>query len=158
MTTMRKLIATFFGAGLSPIAPGTVGSLFASAVVYLLWSCFKPNIQIALVIGLVVACMAALSLGNWAIIHFKKLDPQPFVLDEVAGIFLTNLFLPMPPHWQPIYVIAVAFAAFRVFDIVKPPPVRQLELIPGRWGILLDDLAAAVYANLCCQLLLRLVV
>jgi len=52
--------------------------------------------------------------------------------------------------------IAIAFAAFRVFDIIKPPPVRELEKLPAGWGILMDDLAAAVYANLLCQIFLRL--
>jgi phosphatidylglycerophosphatase A len=54
-----------------------------------------------------------------------------------------------------LLTLAVAFAAFRLFDVTKPPPARQLEKLPGGWGILLDDLAAAVYANILCQIALR---
>jgi len=52
-------------------------------------------------------------------------------------------------------VLLAGFLAFRIFDITKPPPARQLERLPAGWGILLDDLAAAVYANLLCQIIFR---
>jgi phosphatidylglycerophosphatase A len=59
-------------------------------------------------------------------------------------------------HGLPLTLL-LAFAAFRLFDVTKPPPARQLEHLPAGWGILMDDLAAAVYANLLCQIILRLV-
>jgi phosphatidylglycerophosphatase A len=157
---MRKLIVTFFGTGLSPIAPGTAGSL---ATTLLLMGIYlgigQPSFlfwQIILLLGLLGASAFSVVLGPWAIAHFQKSDPQPFVLDEVAGICLTNLFLPMYGGWRQIWPIGIAFVAFRLFDVTKPPPARQLEHLPAGWGILLDDLAAAVYANILCQLLLRL--
>ena len=76
-----------------------------------------------------------------------------FVLDEVAGICLSNLFLPVVS----LKSIAMAFVAFRIFDVIKPPPCRQLETLPAGWGILCDDLAAAVYANILCQIVVRMV-
>jgi phosphatidylglycerophosphatase A len=76
-------------------------------------------------------------------------------LDEGAGIFLTALFVPIYPGWRELWALLAIFLAFRVFDIVKLAPAKQLEKLPYGWGILLDDLAAAVYANIICQVLLR---
>ncbi len=152
---MRKLIITFFYSGLSPVAPGTVGSLAASLALYALLLLTKPNPaqwQIELLAGLAMACIFSVALGRWAVRQYHRKDPQMFVLDEVAGICLTNLFL---PGLAGIKSIAIAFAAFRVFDVIKPPPCKQLEKLPAGWGILCDDLAAAVYANLVCQIVLR---
>ena len=153
---MRRLIITFFYSGLSPIAPGTVGSLAASVVLFGFLSFAHPTgaqWELFLLAGLVFACFFSVVLGRWALRYWHRKDPQQFVLDEVAGICLTNLFLPGVPSLK---TIAIAFAAFRVFDIIKPPPVRELEKLPAGWGILMDDLAAAVYANLLCQIFLRL--
>jgi phosphatidylglycerophosphatase A len=158
---MQKWMVTFFGSGLFPVAPGTMGSLAASAVLvaidlvlksptFLIW-------QLVLLCGLLLASALAVLLGPWAIAYFGRKDPGPFVLDEVAGICLTNLFLPIYPGGRQAWVIGLAFVAFRLFDVTKPPPARQLEKLPAGWGILLDDLAAAVYANLLCQVLIYFV-
>ncbi len=113
--------------------------------------------QLLLLVGLLLSSIISIALGKWAVRYYHRKDPQMFVLDEVAGICMTNLFLPIkagPGGWV---TIALAFVAFRLFDVTKPPPARQLEKLPAGWGILLDDLAAGVFANLVCQLLLRLV-
>jgi phosphatidylglycerophosphatase A len=152
---MRTIIITFFYSGFFPVAPGTAGSLAASALLYALLSFTAPNYshwQLELLVGLVLACLFSVLFGKWAVRHFHRKDPQMFVLDEVAGICATNLFLPMA-SWQ---TILVAFVAFRVFDVTKPPPCRQLERLPAGWGILCDDLCAGVYANILCQVVLRL--
>ena len=156
---MRRLIITFFYTGLSPIAPGTVGSLAASAVLYLLFALINPTFavwQLVLLTGLLLASIFSVALGKWAVRNYHRKDPQMFVLDEVAGICLTNLFLPIKGMHGPL-TFALAFVAFRIFDIIKPPPARQLEKLRAGWGILMDDLAAAVYASLLCQILLHLV-
>jgi phosphatidylglycerophosphatase A len=156
---MRRLIVTFFYTGLSPIAPGTVGSLAASAVLYLLYCVLNPTFnqwQLVLLTGLLIACFFSIALGKWAVRHYHRKDPQVFVLDEVAGICLTNLFLPIK-GMHGLLTIALAFIAFRIFDVTKPPPARQLEKLGAGWGILMDDLAAAVYASLLCQILLHLI-
>jgi phosphatidylglycerophosphatase A len=158
---LRKWIVTFFGAGMSPVAPGTAGSLLASALllgIFLLIG--SPGFwvwQLILLSGLAISCVLSIVLGRWAIAFFGREDPQPFVLDEVAGICLSNLFLPITVGIRQAWVIALAFLAFRVFDVTKPAPARQLENLSDGWGILLDDLAAAVYANVVCQLLLHFI-
>jgi phosphatidylglycerophosphatase A len=149
---MRRLIITFFYTGLFPIAPGTIGSLAASAVLLAFVHFDHPDLlhwNLFLIGGLALACIFSVAFGRWAVRYYHRKDPQMFVLDEVAGICLTNLFLPISPSWK---TIAMAFVAFRIFDVTKPPPARQLEKLPAGWGILMDDLAAAVYANILCQI------
>lgn len=159
---MNRWIITFFGAGLLPKAPGTAGSLLATLLLAAIHLLFHPQywtLQVILLIGLLGISALAVTLGPWAAKHYGRKDPQPFVLDEVAGICLTALFQPMKvveaEHW---WLWAAVFIAFRVFDIIKPPPASQLEKLPEGWGILMDDLAAAVYANIACQVVLRLVI
>jgi phosphatidylglycerophosphatase A len=157
---MRQLLITFFYTGLSPVAPGTVGSLAASLLLYGILSLAQPsfaNWQWVLISGLLLACVLSVALGKWAVRHYHRKDPQMFVLDEVAGICLTNLLLPLKAGLHGSETILIAFIAFRIFDIIKPPPARQLEKLPAGWGILLDDLAAGVYASIGCQIVLRLI-
>jgi phosphatidylglycerophosphatase A len=106
-------------------------------------------------VGLILFCGLNLWLGRWSIVHFGDKDPSRFVLDEAAGICLTMLFLPASAGRMLAIKLLAVFLTFRVFDITKPPPARQLESLPSAWGILMDDLAAAVYANLACQIILR---
>jgi phosphatidylglycerophosphatase A len=111
---------------------------------------------IVLAAGILLFSILSVAIGKYAVEDFGSKDPGPFVLDEAAGICLTLLFLPPRTGWGLIVTLAIGFAAFRLFDVTKPPPARQLEKLPRGWGILCDDLAVAVYANLLCQLLLRL--
>ena len=156
---MRRLIITFFYTGLFPVAPGTVGSLAASLLLCAIYFFTNPTFarwQLFIAAGLIFACVFSVAFGKWAVRHYHRKDPQVFVLDAVAGICLSNLFLPLHGS-HAIGSIAAAFVAFRVFDIIKPPPARNLEKLPAGWGILCDDLAAAVYANLLCQIIFRLI-
>ncbi len=153
---MRKLIVTFFGSGMVPVAPGTAGSVAVSVLLYTVFYFAHPTWQqwqMLLAFALLIACVLAVALGRWAVEYFGRKDPQAFVLDEVAGILLTNLLLPWT---NPLLTIPLALVAFRIFDVTKIPPAKQLEKLPAGWGILLDDLAAGVYANVLCQVLLRL--
>lgn len=157
---MRKWIVTFGGAGLSPIMPGTAGSLLATLLLFVLYLAVRPiNLwtwNSLLILGVLVFSALCVKLGPFAVEYFKRKDPGPMVLDEVAGICLTLLFQPISTGRSVLATFAAAFVAFRIFDILKPPPARQLERLPAGWGILLDDLAAAVYANILCQVMLRL--
>ena len=156
MKSGRRWLATFFGAGFSPVAPGTAGSLAAVAVLFVAgltpWSWVEW--QGVLAAGLVAACAASVVVGRHAVADFGRKDPGPFVLDEVAGICLTALFVPLR-GWHGWVTLAAVFTAFRLFDVTKPPPCHRLERLPDGWGILCDDLMAGVYANALCQLLLR---
>ena len=147
---MRKLIVTACYLGLSPVAPGTVGSLLAVALYVL--AAQTPCTDLLVLCLLLLFCGLSIWLCPWAEKHFGRKDPSPFVIDEVAGYLLAVLFLPPAPLW--VKVVAGFFAA-RFFDILKPPPARQLEHLPAGWGILLDDLMASVYANAVLQIALR---
>jgi phosphatidylglycerophosphatase A len=147
-----------FGAGLLPGAPGTWGSLATALLLLpaLSAAAKQPNGQtIVLLAGLILFSVLCVALGRFAVIDFGQTDPPSFVLDEAAGICLTLLFLPASAGGGLVLTLLLGFAAFRLFDVTKPPPARQLERLPAGWGILLDDLAAGVYANLLCQILLR---
>ena len=154
----RKWVVSFGGAGLLPRMPGTWGSAAMAAV---LWGAYAAsglrgaNWNGLLLAGTIVFGGLCVVLSPWAMRYFGSDDPGPMVLDEAAAICLTMLFLPAWAGWREVVPLVCGLAAFRIFDIWKPPPARQLERLPAGWGILLDDLAAAVYANLLCQLLLR---
>jgi phosphatidylglycerophosphatase A len=155
----RKWIVTFGGAGLLPGAPGTAGS-FATALLicFISFATSDPLIfNLILIAGLLAASAATVALGACAIEHFGRKDPGPMVLDEVAGVCLTALCQPSAAGARRFWLVGAAFLMFRIFDIIKPPPCRQLEKLPIGWGILADDLMAAVYANIACQVLLRLI-
>jgi phosphatidylglycerophosphatase A len=152
----RRWIASLLGAGFLPGAPGTWGSLATCIVLYPVLNVVGQS-QWVLLGGLVLFSALCVILGKFAIEDFGHKDPGSFVLDEAAGICLTLMLLPDRGGWPLVLKLAAGFTAFRLFDVTKPPPARQLERLPAGWGILLDDLAAAVYANLLCQVLLRLV-
>ena len=142
-TRAGLVIATTFGAGYAPIAPGTAGS----AVGLLLWLAL-PNVLWLQITAIVVATVAGCWAGTVAEEHFGREDPGQVVIDEVAGMMLTVLLNPLTgPVW-----ILVAFLLFRAADIVKPYPANRLEALPGGIGIMADDLMAGVYANLALRL------
>jgi phosphatidylglycerophosphatase A len=146
-------IATFFGAGFGKPGPGTWGSVAAVLVwaVYAAWIHPSPH---ALVIALVIAITLAIGLGVPAATvvarQSGRKDPQIVVIDEVAGVWITLLFSPF--DWRHGLI---ALILFRVFDITKPFPARQLENLPEGWGIVFDDVAAGLYAW-CVASLLRI--
>ncbi len=160
----RKWIVTVGGSGLSPVAPGTAGSLATILLLALIYWAFEKALgrpmswlewNGLLLAGLLISSAFCVALGKWTFQYFNREDPGPCVIDEFAGICLTGLFLPIYAGWRWIWVLLAMFAAFRVFDVLKPPPAKQLENLPDGWGILMDDLMAAVYANIVCQILLR---
>jgi phosphatidylglycerophosphatase A len=145
------------GTGYLP-ASGTFASLLTCLILWPLLAWATPPGQILIAIaGTILFSVLNVQLAPWAIAEFGDKDPGRFVLDEAAGICLTILFLPARSGWSVGITLAAAFLAFRVFDITKPPPCKRLEHLPEGWGILCDDLMAAVYANLVCQVFLRLV-
>jgi phosphatidylglycerophosphatase A len=140
---LANLISTWFGTGYSPKAPGTAGSVAALAIGILLreyahfnqWQ-FAILAAVTLIPAVWAAGVAALAAGIE--------DPQFVVIDEVIGTW-TALVGARVYNWKS-YLAALAL--FRLFDIWKPIPVRQLEALPGGWGINLDDVMAGIYAAL----------
>jgi phosphatidylglycerophosphatase A len=150
-----RLLGTAFGLGLAPVAPGTFGTL-AGVALGALALLLPPGMatQGVLALGIVVVTFAGVPLATRCERIFGRKDPGAFVLDEVAGYLVALLFLPL--HERPYVVLVGAFFAFRLTDIVKPPPARRLERVSGGWGVMLDDLVAGAYANVVMQIAVRL--
>ncbi|MGH7451292.1 MAG: phosphatidylglycerophosphatase A family protein [bacterium] len=149
---LPRLIATVGFIGHSPLAPGTLGSL-AAALVFLL---FPPYISAwfwlaGLALLFVVAVWSAQQMADLAAQGAApgKVDPQEVVIDEVMGMAVTLAFLPLS-----LKAIGIGFLLFRIFDIIKPFPVRRSEKLPGGWGIVMDDVIAGIYANVGVRIIL----
>ena len=136
------VIATFFGIGRMRPGPGT----WASAATVLLWAALAhalaPSARAPVAIALaVVVTLIGIPAATQVARGSRIKDPQFVVIDEVAGQLVALMAVPLA--WKSFLA---AFILFRVFDIVKPPPVRQLEALPEGAGIVLDDVAAGLYA------------
>lgn len=145
------LIGTFFGVGTLRPGPGTWGS----TATVLLWAGFAPYFPVPLRLPLnILLATLAIMIGIPAATRVArasgKKDPQHVVIDEVAGQLITLVAAPL--HWKPTLA---GLILFRVFDMWKPFPVRNLEKLPEGTGIVLDDVAAGVYGLIVMQLLLR---
>lgn len=142
-------IALGFGAGLAPVAPGTFGTLVAIPLAFLL----RANAGDMAFITVVAVLFGA---GAWAAEvagrHLGVPDSGAIVIDEIAAFLLVLFFV--GPGW--IHLLT-AFAVFRAFDIIKPPPIRQLDAaMKNGVGVMLDDLLAAGYTLLVLALLKRI--
>ncbi len=159
---MRLALLTVFGLGRLRPAPGTWGS--AAPVVLCLgvvWS-GAPQAAIDATLGVVAVFFSimCIALGRWSETHFDREDPPQVVADVVAGQAVALLLLPWHAAadggaaWN-LALAGGAFAAFRFFDILKPPPIGQVQRAPAGWGILLDDLLAGAAALGVMQLVVR---
>ena len=146
MKTVVRLISTFFYAGYVPKISGTAGSV-CGLLLFLLVNYSLP----VTVITLLVLTAAALLVIREAEEIFGQKDSRRIVIDEVIGMMIALLFIPM----KPVFIV-LAFVLFRVFDITKPFPIRRIEKMESPWGVVLDDVVAAVYANLAVQLIAML--
>jgi phosphatidylglycerophosphatase A len=146
-----KLVATFFGTGLLRPGPGSWGSAATVLLWWLLSRWISPNWQTAAAVFLATA---AVLIGIPAATQLSRAtglkDPQFVVIDEVAGQLITLIAIPV--SWKSLLL---GFILFRLFDIVKPPPVRQLERLPEGIGIVVDDVAAGLYALVIMQVALH---
>jgi phosphatidylglycerophosphatase A len=140
-------ISTWFGCGYSPKAPGTVGSAAALGIAILIEHFAGWNPPAFAALAAIVSVPAIWAAGETAR-SVRMKDPQFVVVDEVVGQWLTLAGargLSLKANW---IVWLAAFVLFRLFDIWKPFPVRQLESLPGGLGIVADDLMAGLYAAL----------
>jgi phosphatidylglycerophosphatase A len=160
-----RAIATGLFSGYIPWASGTIGSLVGLLVYWLPGVHDGRLLPVLVALGLVAGAPAADAVARVTGHRLTKTaalskdafqagsphgpDPSIIVIDEIVGMWIALLFLPAS---MPLSI--AAFVAFRVFDVLKPEPARYLERIPSGWGIMLDDVAAGIYANLACRLLL----
>jgi phosphatidylglycerophosphatase A len=135
---LALLIATVGGVGRAPFAPGTVAST-VTAIAIGLAAPSRP--------ALIAFVVAVVLVGTWAAQvaerSLGKKDPSAIVIDEVAGMALSVLALPVTPG-----VLLAGFVLFRVFDVVKLYPANALQRLPGGVGVMIDDLVAGLYALL----------
>jgi phosphatidylglycerophosphatase A len=150
-TLWAWLIGTFFGAGLLKPGPGTYGSIAAVLLWYAAAHLLHPSTT-ALAIGTAIAAIIATLIGIPAATivarESGREDPGHVVIDEVAGQLIALIAISV--DWRHA---ALSLLLFRLFDILKPPPIRQLERLPAGTGIMLDDVAAGLFALAVAQLL-----
>ena len=148
MKLFSKITATFFGVGYFPMAPGTL----TSAIIVLLYKFFLHRLSWPFYLFLFFVLFA---LGTFVSDVYsrmlKKEDPRTVVIDEAAGMFIA-LFL-LSPQWT---ICGATFILFRFFDIVKPFPIKKVETFPGGFGIMLDDIVAAIFSGILVNLFLLL--
>jgi phosphatidylglycerophosphatase A len=171
MTSREPALITLFGLGHLRPAPGTWGSLPPIIVGVLMLSLgIRPEGGVwylaswavwhtVLLAVLIAATLACAIQGDRAEARFGSKDPSEAVADETAGQCLPLLFLPAAALNTPLliaFTLLFTFVSFRVFDIFKPWPARELQRVPGGWGIVLDDLVAGLYAAAVVQVAARL--
>ncbi|MBK7404089.1 MAG: phosphatidylglycerophosphatase A [Phycisphaerales bacterium] len=159
LAPLASNLVTTFALGMRRPASGTWGSLppVALAALMLLAGWPAESLTFGLVMAAIVGLFggACVRFGDEAGAAFGKSDPSQVVADETAGMALVLAFLPAGTTATPtlaIFTLLFAFVAFRVFDIFKPYPAYQLQNMPAGWGILLDDIAAAIYTILVMYL------
>ncbi|MGO9612144.1 MAG: phosphatidylglycerophosphatase A [Dissulfurispiraceae bacterium] len=140
--SVSRILATLFFIGYIPFAPGTLGSLFGALAV---WVFKLDSRQLVIIIftGFTVGVLASHSAEK----SYGEKDCSFIVIDEFIGYFVSVVFLPLTLGY-----IVSAFFLFRFFDILKPPPIRQIEkAVSGGMGIMLDDVLAGMVSNLILQ-------
>ncbi|MCX7816350.1 MAG: phosphatidylglycerophosphatase A [Syntrophales bacterium] len=145
---VAKILATGCGIGFVPYAPGTAGTILGIpiflALVDLQWTLYLLTILAFTILSVYIAGIAEMNL--------KKKDAPPIIIDEITG-FLWTMFLVSPDFFN----ITAGFLIFRFFDIVKPFPIRRIQkALPGGWGIVMDDVAAGIYACTSLHLITKL--
>jgi phosphatidylglycerophosphatase A len=147
------ILGSAFGLGLCPFAPGTCGALLG-VLIHIVVAILLPieMRMVVLTISFLLICVANHLLTPWATTYWRSKDPSHFVLDEVAGYLLVPILFHHGKLWQ---IVFWGFLLFRILDIIKVPPARQIDRnMGGAWGILLDDLVSAGYAVLFLYVLM----
>jgi len=139
---LARVLASGLGTGFSPWAPGTVGSLLAAVIYWIVdvrtWWIYPIVLALGFLLGVYVSGKAEALWGH---------DAGRIVIDEVVGMWVAMAFLP-----KAFWLLVIGFFLFRVLDIWKPFPVRRSQKLPGGWGVMTDDLLAGCYANILLHL------
>ena len=146
---LYKTFATGFGSGYVPVAPGTAGAVVGVIMIWLSHHFFFPNMVISFPVFLLIATVVFFFIGVYCTDQLEKewgKDPSKVVIDEIIGVWIGMLWLPIEWPW-----LLAAFVLFRFFDILKPLGIRKLEAIPGGMGVMLDDVLAGIYTLLVLQ-------
>jgi phosphatidylglycerophosphatase A len=138
------LLASGFGAGYAPIAPGTAGTLVAIPIFLILSSIPFPLYELTILTFFFFASW----ISGEAQRCWGRKDHPRIVIDEIMGYLITMLWLP-----RTAVFIILGFFLFRFFDIVKPPPIRLFERVKGGYGVVLDDVMAGAYSNIILQII-----
>ena len=151
MTALQRFIGAGFGSGFSPVAPGTAGSL---AALILIWF----SLYLDLIWGPLLVAVIGSILTFWVTPACEDAwgeDPSKLVMDEFAGQAVVFISLPFTLSITHDYLLLLlGFGLFRLFDILKPLGIYQLQTLPGARGILLDDILAGFYALICLKTLI----
>lgn len=139
-----RWIATGFGVGYFPLMPGTLGSLLGVSFFLAL----RPLPPVLYFFTLIAFLFLGVHTAGLSESFFQKKDASEIVIDEIVTMMGVLFLIPPSVGWW-----FAGFVAFRVFDILKPPPCRQFEQLPGGWGVMADDLLAGAYAIVLIQLI-----
>lgn len=153
MQRTKIWIGTLFGAGLIPFAPGTWGSFFTLPFIYFA-AVLHPGF------GLYALLLLTILFSLWCtdenVQKFGN-DPGQFVMDESAGQTVVFLAVSFHQAGSDLLILLAGFLLFRLFDILKPLGIKAVEKLPGKFGILADDLLAGLYALICLELFIHFV-
>ena len=148
---MTKLIATWFGIGYVK-GGGTIAAAITCGLIWLLWPTPAGQNNWIFLLITVIIILTGIYVGNKVEPIWGK-DSYRVVIDEVAGVLVTMLFIPHN-NW----LLLAGFLLFRFFDILKPLFIRKLENLPGGTGVMLDDVAAGIYGNILLQVYVQFIV
>ena len=146
LTNPIHLLAVGLGSGMSPIMPGTMGSAMAIPL-WLLFNGLQPYLYwVLIVVAFIFGCFLCQKTSDDTHTH----DSGHIVWDEFVGMWITLFFIPQIS----ILWVTIAFVAFRIFDMAKPWPIRWFDKrVPGGFGIMVDDVIAAIFSSLSVYLL-----
>ena len=157
---LALFLASGFGSGFIPFAPGTFGSLVGCLIAYVLISVSAAN-ALLLQNLLIIASVLLAVLGFWSASRAEKIfgrkDASQIVIDEVCGQVISFVFIApslVVPGPQLFWWFGIAFGLFRIFDILKPYPINALQDLKGGLGVMMDDIFAGIYAALILELII----